>query len=222
MRPKRPANAKSDPKAGPSSPKLRDEDEALWSYAAQTIHPVRAMKPRVPATGPAAERGEHGHLRHQTVIVDAEKPAPVSSEHPRHMPPHPVRPKPGGTPPLAEFDRRKARRIAAGKLEIDARLDLHGMRQAEAHQYLRGFLLSCAARGLSTVLVITGKGGRETDEPRPFDQGHEGSGRGVLKRVVPHWLAEPDLRAVVVSFREAGIRHGGDGALYVQLRKRKG
>ena len=122
-------------------------------------------------------------------------------------------------PPLADFDRRKARQIASGKIEIDARIDLHGMRQRDARARLRAFLLDAHAAGHKTVLVITGKGGGE----RPADYLGALLGeqqRGVLKRSVPRWLEEPDLRAVVLSYTQAGPRHGGDGALYVQLRKR--
>jgi len=120
------------------------------------------------------------------------------------------------------FERRKGRRIATGKIGIDARLDLHGLRQSDAHSRLRRFLLQCVADGCSTVLVITGKGGAEaSDTHRPFSADAERLGRGVLRRMVPLWLAEADLRALVASFRSAGVRHGGEGALYVQLRKRK-
>jgi DNA-nicking Smr family endonuclease len=119
--------------------------------------------------------------------------------------------------PLAEFERRKARQIGSGKVEIGARIDLHGMRQHDAHAWLRGFLLDAYARGHKTVLVITGKGGEE-----PSDRLGELAGerqRGVLRRNVPSWLQEPDLRAIVLSYTQAGPRHGGAGALYVQLRK---
>jgi DNA-nicking Smr family endonuclease len=120
-------------------------------------------------------------------------------------------------PPLADFDRRKARQIASGKVEVDARIDLHGLRQADAHARLRAFLLEAHARGFKTVLVITGKGGEE-----PADRLGDLAGerqRGVLRRNVPHWLGEPELRVIVLSFTPAGVRHGGAGALYVQLRK---
>jgi DNA-nicking Smr family endonuclease len=76
-------------------------------------------------------------------------------------------------------------------------------------------LLSCFSRGLRWVLVITGKGGPR--RPRD-DDGYGESERGILRKNVPHWLAEPELRTVVVSFTTAAIPHGGEGALYVQLR----
>jgi len=114
--------------------------------------------------------------------------------------------------PPAELERRQARRIASGRIAIAARLDLHGDHQDQARARLRTFLFAAHARGELTVLVITGKGaspGEPAGEPP----------RGVLRRNVPHWLAEPDLSAIVAGFSEASVRHGGAGALYVRLRK---
>lgn len=149
--------------------------------------------------------------RDQTAAASASGPALPAAPQPRP-----------GPPPLAQFERKRSRRIAAGRLEIEARLDLHGMRQADAHHSLLGFLRASTARGLSTVLVITGKGGREMEDGnRPFNDDVDRPGRGVLRRMVPLWLAEPEMRAMVTSFRSATARHGGEGALYLQLRKRK-
>jgi len=101
-------------------------------------------------------------------------------------------------------------------LQVGARIDLHGLTQVAAHQRLRHFLADAQHAGHGLVLVITGKGsGRGLDGALPF-----GDERGVLRRAVPHWLAEADLRAVVLGFEEAGPRHGGSGALYVRLRRR--
>ena len=87
------------------------------------------------------------------------------------------------------------------------------MNQAEAHQALRGFLRHSQARGAKLVIVVTGKGG-PLDEPGPSARS-----AGVLRRLAPHWLREPDLRAIVLGFEEAGRAHGGSGALYVRLRR---
>ena len=122
----------------------------------------------------------------------------------------PARPRPL---PLAPIERRLKRELARGRGAIDGALDLHGMNQAEAHQALRGFLRYSQARGAKLVIVVTGKGG-PLGEPEPF--GHE---RGVLRRLAPHWLREPDLRTIVLGFEEAGRAHGGSGALYVRLRR---
>ncbi len=145
-------------------------------------------------------------------------------------PSRPVTPKPAGPPspaaagpaampekpralPLAPIERRLKRELARGRGAIDGALDLHGMNQAEAHQALRGFLRHSQARGAKLVIVVTGKGG-SFDAPAP-----PGKVRGVLRRLAPHWLREPDLRRVVLGFEEAGRAHGGAGALYVRLRR---
>jgi DNA-nicking Smr family endonuclease len=93
------------------------------------------------------------------------------------------------------------------------KLDLHGLRQAEAHSVLRGFLMRAYQNDVRIVLVVTGKGKTaHRDEIGFSDQA------GVLRRMVPHWLAEADLRHLVLGFEEASRGHGGSGALYVRLR----
>ena len=120
--------------------------------------------------------------------------------------------------PIA-LERRKARKLSSGRIEIDGRIDLHGMRQSEAHDALRRFLKRGYAEGKRWVLVITGKGApaRTAQDERLEREGFE---RGVLRRNVPRWLAEPELAGIVIGFTTAAINHGGEGALYVHLRKR--
>jgi DNA-nicking Smr family endonuclease len=106
-------------------------------------------------------------------------------------------------------------KLRRGTERPDAVLDLHGMRQAQAHAVLIGFLRRAQIEGRSLVLVVTGKGGASAGEG-PFEE------RGVLRRVVPHWLRLSDLRPLVIGFEEAAPHHGGSGALYVRLRRRNG
>lgn len=110
-------------------------------------------------------------------------------------------------PPLAPLGRRMRTRVARGKEAIDGRLDLHGLIQSEAHAALLRFLHTARARDARLVLVITGKGGRGEGD------------RGVLKRQVPHWLSLPEFRALVIGFEAAHVAHGGEGALYVRVRR---
>ena len=112
----------------------------------------------------------------------------------------PVLPRPKAPPPLASLGRREKAKVARGRVEIGGRLDLHGHTQAEAHSALIAFLRKSTARDTRTVLIITGKS-------------------GVLRRQVPLWLALPDARDMIVGFESAAIQHGGDGALYVRLRR---
>lgn len=110
-------------------------------------------------------------------------------------------------PPLAPLGRRMRTRVARGKEAIDGRLDLHGLTQSEAHAALLRFLRAATARDARLVLVITGKGGRGDSE------------RGVLKRQIPHWLSLPEFRALVIGFEQAHVAHGGEGALYIRVRR---
>ncbi|MBX6321539.1 MAG: Smr/MutS family protein, partial [Rhodospirillaceae bacterium] len=104
-------------------------------------------------------------------------------------------------------DRRRAERLRRGQLAIEASIDLHGLTQAAAHARLTRFIHDCVAAERRCVLVVTGIG--------------RGESRGVLREAVPRWLNEPPLRAHVLGFDYAQLRHGGLGALYVLLRQRR-
>jgi len=180
---------------------LSSDDVDLWRRVADTAEPLLKGKNRVidqpdPADGPERETPR------------PEKKRPAAAPYQADAPP-----KPPSQPPVANFDRREARRLGAGRVSVDARIDLHGMRQREAHGALIAFLARAQAQGHRHVLVITGKGGKRD---------HDGSfERGVLNREVPRWLSEPEFRAWVVSFTSASKRHGGEGALYVRMRRSK-
>ena len=109
------------------------------------------------------------------------------------------------------MDRKTHRRLTAGKVRPEARIDLHGMTTAHAHTALTSFILSARARGLRTVLVITGKGRRDlSDDPVPRPH-------GILRHEVPRWLSLAPLASSVLQIVPAHRRHGGDGAYYVHL-----
>ena len=118
------------------------------------------------------------------------------------------RPRAGARPvaPSPRSINARASKLKRGRLEVDAKLDLHGMRQAEAQRALTSFLRRAQADGAKIAIVVTGKG-------LTRDEG------GVLRRVVPMWLQAPNLRDVVVGFGEAARHHGGEGALYVRIRR---
>lgn len=192
---------------------LSKEDEALWEHAASSLKPLKVRKDRhlpdmpdlesvPPFKTSAGAKGGKGHAHAASAKTP---PKPATPARPAAPPPE-----------LGTFDRKAARRLRQGQIEIEARIDLHGMRQHEAHVALRRFLVTAFQRGQRWVLVITGKGGPRS--PRNEDEGFMTPERGVLKRNVPMWLAEPELRAIVVSYKTAAISHGGEGALYIQLR----
>lgn len=111
------------------------------------------------------------------------------------------------------MDRRRYDKLRRGRVEPQARLDLHGMTADRAHGALAAFILGAHAAGLRLVLVITGKGrpgGMDALAPHRH---------GVLRHNVPHWLAAPPLASKVLQIAPAHVRHGGGGAYYVYLRR---
>jgi DNA-nicking Smr family endonuclease len=173
--------------------RLSDEEIALWTEVARSVARRRGAALPTPSNPVRAARPA--------------APPPTSAEPP------PARPTKPAAPALATIERRLKRDLSRGRAAIDGALDLHGLTQAEAHQALRGFLRHSQARGARLVIIVTGKGGA-IDEFSGWP-----NERGVLKRVAPQWLREPDLRSVVLGFEEAGRAHGGSGALYVRLRR---
>jgi DNA-nicking Smr family endonuclease len=175
---------------------LSEEERALWESVAKQTKPLR-KKPRAAKPEAAASA--------------AEAPAvakPIAP--PKAVPLAKIPRAPPAAPPLAPLGRRERAQLSRGRKEIDARLDLHGMTQTRAHRALSGFLRRAHREGLTFVLVITGKGKMGVE-----------SERGVLRRQVPQWLSLPEFRSLVVGFEEAHVGHGGEGALYVRIRRSK-
>lgn len=114
-------------------------------------------------------------------------------------------------------DRRTAQRLARGQMPIEGRIDLHGMTQAKARRALERFLAAAEGAGRRCVLVITGKGAARDDGEGAMPD----RDAGVLRRSLPRWLALPGLRERVVAYCPAIPRHGGAGAFYILLRRRR-
>lgn len=179
---------------------MTGEDKALWDEIAKSIKPLpgrRTKTGREPEALSVEEQTSKGMEKRNRPLAVA---APVKRREPK-------------APPLAPMDRRLKQKISRGSTEIDAKLDLHGYTQAEAKSRLLRFLETAQAREHALVIVITGKGKRGGDS-----WSNEG---GVLKRQVPLWLALPEFRSLVIGFEEAGVRHGGAGALYIRVRRRR-
>jgi len=196
---------------------ISDEDRALWNHVASSLEPARG-KSRVRAVENVPDVAPSHDAKRQPYENGARH---KSSAPAKSTPPPPPLPRPKSTakpePQQATLDRRKARRIARGSHEIEARLDLHGMTQDDAHAALVGFVRRCHAQGFGTVLIITGKGGRAHSDAEEVVPRRP----GILRRNVPRWLAGAEIGALVVSYATAHIRHGGEGALYVQLRRKR-
>lgn len=187
------------------------EEADLWDRLSSTVDKVK-VKPRVTSSGDVSAPAPRSAL---PPSAKATEPAAAAAKAPAPKPPPASAAR---RPPLAEPDRRTVRQIASGKTAIDARLDLHGARQRDARARLLSFLRNAQANGCRTVLVITGKG-NDAGTVDPLAGALGEPQRGVLRRSVPQWLADPELRDVVLGYTSAGVRHGGDGALYVQLRR---
>jgi DNA-nicking Smr family endonuclease len=173
---------------------LTEADIALWRQVARSVTPLPGRAPIAPDP-----------------VVEPPAPPPATDTAPFAIP---LAAKPAAKPappPLAPLERRLRTQLRRGQQTVEAKIDLHGLRQDEAHSVLNGFLRREQRRGAKLVLVVTGKGG--------VGASLFGDERGVLRRMVPHWLGLPEMRALVVGFEEAEQRHGGSGALYIRLRR---
>jgi DNA-nicking Smr family endonuclease len=182
--------------AGKKTRRLSKDERALWQGVTRAVAPLRK------AAGEAEPELDDAPKAKAPKTLAVARAAVA------------VRPKP--LPPLTPLDRRQRKKLARGAQKIDARLDLHGYTQSQAHDALRHFLRAGQAKGASVALVITGKGKKD------LGIGGGGTrGEGVLKRAVPLWLKLPEFRDTVIGFEQASISHGGEGALYVRLRKKR-
>jgi len=206
-----------------SSKTLTAEDRTLWKKVTDTVKPRAGrvvggpsssdealFSSAIKALGAGARKtGGKGYIPAKNAV-----PAPIKK-------PALVQPPKPALLPLSHMERRAKSRLARGIEKIDARVDLHGMTQQEAHTALLAFIGRARLSGWKTVLVITGKGApaKEGERVSLFELGREAP--GVLRRKVPQWLSEPQMREFVVGFDKASPKHGGSGALYVRIRRQK-
>lgn len=184
--------------------KLGKEERVLWGKVARTARPISGRMEELltfddveaePVAQPPALVAKPIPPFPQMVVE------PVLPEHPaqgvkRDRIHHPL-------------EKPVKRKLTRGRLALEARIDLHGMFQSEAHAVLLDFLVRAHERGLRHVLVITGKGRSMGSD-------------GALKRAVPMWFSKPEYRYLISSYEDASMNHGGDGALYVRLSRRRG
>ena len=168
------------------------EDLRLWAVVSSTVRPLR---PTHAAPNPP-----------ETVRLETKPLKPDKAKASPRRPPAALQRVAKGPAPPAVVDASLHRRLARGRESLAARIDLHGMTQDAARAALAGFIRRSVGDGWRAVLVITGKGV---------------SGDGVLRRRVPDWLAEPPIREHVAGVSEAHRRHGGEGALYVALKRKQ-
>lgn len=196
--PRRPAKGpETTSRAAPGE--MTPDDRRIWTRVSGSVTPPRSRKAeRIAEPGPALA------IDPDAVSIPRKPVRPAATD---------AAPTPSAARPVGavgrnspeELEPRRQRRLARERDPIDGRIDLHGFGRFEAEDQLRGFLMSAQARGWGAVLVITGQGRR--------------GGTGVIRGSVHEWLAAPALRAVVSGFAPAHRRHGGDGAIYVTIRR---
>ncbi len=193
---------------------LRPEEEELWQAVARTAKPMHLLPQRRKLDPPPAQ-----------VHVKPADPPPHRlptfrlGEKVRHSPAHNIAPTLSESLEQAPvlMDAKAHARMTRGKLQPEARIDLHGMTLAEAHPDLIRFILNAQSAGCRLVLVITGKG-----KQKPEADGYLGpipQRMGVLRHQVPLWLRQMPLGPAVLQITEAHLKHGGSGAYYVYLRR---
>jgi len=183
--------------------KISRDEETLWRQVTDGIEPL------APGAAPpdAESKSDDAVVKKARSTKNKDKAEPAKSAPPP-APPSAAKAHPELTPgKSAGLDKRNAQRLKRGQLRPEARVDLHGMIQSEAHAALNDFIAESHMAGLRNVLVITGKGSVR-----------EG---GVLRRMVPRWLNQPPLRGMVVAIEQATPRDGGGGAYYLLLRRRR-
>ena len=174
---------------------LSPDDRRIWARVAGSVTPRKPKKAELVTPG-------------ATVVDPPAAPLPRGLTKPRAIPPAwspPVvaPPRPRGHP--EELEPRRQRRLSRERDPIEAKIDLHGYGRFQAQDALTAFLMGAQARGYRSVLVVTGQGRR--------------GGTGVIRASVHEWLQAPALRGVVSGFAAAARHHGGDGALYVTIRR---
>lgn len=179
--------------------KLTHEDRIVWETVARTVRRLSGLAHPVMVDEDTMEG---------LLMPAAEPAAPKQVGRPRadpSQPPRIIKPEPR----LHPIERPVQKKLARGRVSIDGKIDLHGLNQSEAHNLLLDFLARAHQRGLRHVLVVTGKGASHGSE-------------GVLKRAVPQWLGKPEFRFLVSGHEPAARGHGGDGAMYIRLRRQRG
>lgn len=247
--PKKP-DRKEEATQGQSGRGLSADEQKLWSRVAETVKRDQRSKSALllgvdlsamqRALGESDEREKPKTLapaKAQTKRTGSTTAPSPTTAQPKLSKTQPIgktasrsKPTSAASVSRSDLDPKTLRKVRSGRHAIEARLDLHGMRQHEAHGELRAFLHRCHAKGRRWVLVITGKGlsrssihAVEQNQSRSShwsDDFSERSRPGILKERVPTWLAEPDLKMIVIGFSQAAPQHGGEGAIYVQLRSR--
>ncbi len=182
---------------------LSVEDQALWEHVTQSVRRVQTDLMSVSSQNQTLELNEPIRKRASKPKKTRTSPTQLAS---KQFKPSVPRMSHGDT---SGMDRRTTQKLKRGKLDIEGTLDLHGYTQTKAHQALSRFLQTGYETGRRTVLIITGKGDRLGGRP------------GIIKEAVPEWFNETPMRQWVTGFSYAAPKDGGNGALYVRIKRRR-
>jgi len=173
---------------------LTPEEKKLWEQVTRDDKPISSKK-KDDGLRMTDDARKKIVVKKSSVVLS---PSPSVIRHPSSDL------KPGN---YANIDRRTSDRFRKGEKPIDGTLDLHGMSREKAYVALHGFLKKHYAAGSRCLLVITGKG-------------KAGEG-GVLRQAFPAWLSEPEFAPMILAFDTAKQKHGGSGAFYILLKRKR-
>lgn len=168
-----------------------EDDNDLWAYVTKSIEPLEGREPPVVPVKKSSAKAKKSVMHDPVVIPQA---LPKDSQE-----------------ASVGLDRRTAEKLRRGQMPIDGRIDLHGHSRDQAHEALKRFLLASQVAGKRCILVITGKG--MTVE--------SSLSKGVLRESLPQWMKEEPFRSIVLAHAQSQPQHGGEGAFYVLLRRKK-
>jgi len=193
---------------------LKQDEAELWERVAKTAVPLVPAKKRVaaPFEKPKKKSAQQKDIE-SAPIKHFKIGANAASKPPSHDLPPSISTALSHMP--VKMDAKSYTKMRRGKLGPEDTMDLHGMTVAQAHGALINFIVSGHNRGFRLLLVITGKGKKSDDDgpiPRQI---------GVLRHQVPQWLRMAPIAPLILQVTEAHFKHGGGGAYYVYLRKRR-
>ncbi|WP_340587407.1 Smr/MutS family protein [Erythrobacter alti] len=181
---------------------LSPEEAALWDKLAKTVEPLHPKKLQAPAPAVGGKAAEPVTPARKAVAASARKPVRTPAPAP------PVQSRTGG------LDSHWERRLSRASTEPDFSLDLHGHTLDQAYRRLDAGLTQAKAMGARLVLVVTGKS-------RPVDAADRGTKRGAIRAKILDWLAAGQHASDIAAIKTAHRRHGGDGALYLILKRKR-
>jgi|TARA_R110002126_G_scaffold3263_1_gene18466 DNA-nicking Smr family endonuclease len=184
------------------------EDKKLWSFMTQDVTPLKGRVENIDATDddPHAQLDKEDIYNNVAPRIEPARPQRIKAPAPQASLHHDLYNH-------ADVDRRSFDKFRKGQMPIEASLDLHGYNQQQAYEKVTQFIARNAAMGLRCVMIITGKGRKDADGTYQEV--------GILKKSLPQWLEQVDLKSKILKVQQAQRFHGGSGAYYILLKRQK-